>query len=168
VVTSGNFLIDSESKLMAATDMMGSLGMGGIRMEQAQMGEMDMGGMPMSGAQPGPAKPVAKASGEKKVGGVTLAWSTEPAAPRIGENVIRVRVKGERGKPVSDAKVQLTYTMPMPGMLPATVPMNRGKDGIYEAKVNLGMGGQWDLTITVQRAGQADMKESFSVTAGGM
>jgi membrane fusion protein, copper/silver efflux system len=167
IVTSGNFLIDSESKLMAATDMMGSLGMGGIRMEQAQMGKMDMGGMPMGGAQPGPAKQAAKASGEKKVGGVTLAWSTEPAAPRIGENVVRVTVKGEDGKPVSEAKVQLTYTMPMPGMLPATVPMNRGKDGTYEAKVNLGMDGQWDLTIIVQRPGQAEIKENFSVTAGG-
>jgi len=167
IVTSGNFLIDSESKLMAATDMMGSLGMGGIRMEQAQMGKMDMGGMPMGGAHPAPTKQVAKTSGEKKIGGVTLAWSTEPAAPRIGENLIRVTVKGESGKPISGAKVQLTYTMPMPGMLPATVPMNRGKDGIYEAKVNLGMGGQWDLTITMQRPGQAEIKESFSVTAGG-
>jgi Cu(I)/Ag(I) efflux system membrane fusion protein len=45
VVASGTFLIDSESKLMAATNMMGALGMGGIRMEQAQMGEMGMGGM---------------------------------------------------------------------------------------------------------------------------
>ncbi|MBA2251531.1 MAG: FixH family protein [Nitrospirales bacterium] len=167
IVTSGNFLIDSESKLMAATDMMGSLGMGGIKMEQAQMGKMDMGGMPMGSAQPGPATQVAKASGEKKVGGVTLAWATEPAAPRIGENVVRVSVNGEGGKPVSNAKVHLTYTMPMPGMLPATVPMTRGKDGSYEAKVNLGMGGQWDLTVTVQRAGQADIKETFSVTAGG-
>lgn len=167
VVTSGNFLIDSESKLMAATNMMGSLGMGDVKMEQAQMGKMDMGGMPMGGAQPGPAKQPAKASGEKKVGGVTLAWSTVPASPRIGENAIHVTVKGEDGKPVSDAKVQLTYTMPMPGMLPATVPMNRGKDGTYEAKGNLGMGGQWDLTIIVQRPGLADIKENFSVTAGG-
>ena len=131
------------------------------------MGKMDMGDMPMGGGQSSAAKQAAKASGEKKVGGVTLAWSTEPAVPRIGENVVRVTVKGQDGKPVSDAKVQLTYTMPMPGMLPATVPMNRGKDGTYEAKVNLGMGGQWDLTITVQRPGQADIKENFSVTAGG-
>jgi Cu(I)/Ag(I) efflux system membrane fusion protein len=57
--------------------------------------------------------------------------------------------------------------MPMPGMLPATVPMTHGKDGTYEAKVNLGMGGQWDLTITVQRPGQPEIKENFSVTAGG-
>jgi hypothetical protein len=47
------------------------------------------------------------------------------------------------------------------------MPMNRGRDGTYEAKVNLGMGGQWDLTIIVQRPGQADVKETFSVVAGG-
>jgi len=166
IVTSGNFLIDSESKLMAATDMMGSLGMGGIRMEQARMGEMNMSGMPMGGTPSNSATQVAKALGEKKVGGVTLVWSTDPEAPRIGENVLRVTVKGDGGKSVSDAKVHLTYTMAMPGMLPATVPMTRGKDGSYEAKVNLGMGGQWDLTVTVQRPGQPEIKESISVTVG--
>lgn len=45
IVTSGSFLLDSESKLMGSANMMGALGMGGIKMEQAQMGEMDMGGM---------------------------------------------------------------------------------------------------------------------------
>src|SRR5262249_28936156 len=113
VVTSGNFLIDSESKLMAATNMMGALGMGGIRMEQAQMGKTDMGGMPMGGTQPEATKQMAKESAEKKAGGLTLALSTEPASPRIGENVIRVTVKGEGSKPVSNATAQLTYTMPM-------------------------------------------------------
>jgi Cu(I)/Ag(I) efflux system membrane fusion protein len=167
VVTSGNFLIDSESKLMAATNMMGSLGMGGVKMEQAQMGEMEMGGMPRERAPSEAGKPVAKVPGEKQVGGLTIALATDPASPRIGENLIRVTVKGEGGKPVPNPKVQLTYTMPMPGMMPATVPMKPGKNGAYETKVNLGMGGQWDLTVTVQRAGQADVKETFSVTARG-
>lgn len=166
VVTSGNFLIDSESKLMAAMDMMGSLGMGGIKMEQAKMGQMDMGGMPMGETQPEKTTQMAKASGDKKAGGLTLALSTEPASPRIGENLIRVTLKGEGGNLVVNATVQLTYTMPMPGMMPATVPMKPGKDGAYEAKVNLGMGGRWDLTVTVQRAGEADVKETFPVTAG--
>jgi Cu(I)/Ag(I) efflux system membrane fusion protein len=29
------------------------------------------------------------------------------------------------------------------------------------------MAGQWDMTITIQRSGQADVKMTFSVTAGG-
>ena len=167
VVTSGNFLIDSESKLMAATNMMGALGMGGIRMEQAQMGEMDMGGMEMGGPKAEQAKSAAEGKLEKKTGGVTLVLSTEPAPPRIGENQIRVKLTDEAGKLVSNAKVLLTYTMPMPGMMPATIPMTLGKDGGFEAKANLGMGGQWDLTVTIQRAGRPDIKETFSVTAGG-
>lgn len=167
VVTSGNFLIDSESKLMAATSMMGALGMGGIRMEQAQMGKMEMGGMEMAAPKAQEAKDGAGAKLERKTGGLTLLLLTEPATPRIGENQVRVKVTDERGTLVSNAKVLLTYTMPMPGMMPATIPMTLGKDGLYEAKANLGMGGQWDLTVTIQRAGRPDIKETFSVTIGG-
>ncbi len=167
VVTSGNFLIDSESKLMAATNMMGALGMGGIRMEQAQMGAMDMGGMEMGGAKAKETKDVAGTKLEKKAGGLTLALSTDPMPPWIGENIVRVKLSDETGKPVITAKVLLTYTMPMPGMMPATIPMMQGKDGGFEAKANLGMGGQWDLTVTIQRAGQPEIKETFSVTVGG-
>ncbi len=56
VVTAGNFLIDSESKLMVATNLMGTLGMGGIRMEQAQMGKMERGGMRMGGGTAPPSE----------------------------------------------------------------------------------------------------------------
>lgn len=47
IVTSGTFLLDSESQLMASTNRMGTLGMGGVKMEQAHMGKRDMGGMNM-------------------------------------------------------------------------------------------------------------------------
>ncbi|MEW6247956.1 MAG: efflux RND transporter periplasmic adaptor subunit [Nitrospirota bacterium] len=166
VVISGNFLIDSESKLVAATNMMGALGMGGIRMEQAQMGKVDMGGMEMGV----PKMQAAKSAGaklEKKAGGLALVLSTEPAPPRIGENQIRLKLTDEAANPMSTAKVLLTYTMPMPGMVPATIPMRLVKDGVYEARANLGMGGQWDLMLTIQRTGWPDIKETFSVTAGG-
>lgn len=49
IVTSGTFLLDSESRLLATSNMMGVLGMGGVKMEQAQMGKMNMGNMEMSG-----------------------------------------------------------------------------------------------------------------------
>jgi Cu(I)/Ag(I) efflux system membrane fusion protein len=166
VVTSGNFLLDSESKLMAATNMMGAVGMGGIRMEQARMGEMDMGGMEMGGKTSEQTKQAAPVT-EKKVAGLTMSLSTEPPIARIGENMVRVRLRDETGKPVTAAKVLLTYTMPMPGMMPATIPMTLVKDGCYETKANLGMGGRWDLTVTIQTAGRPEIKETFSVIAGG-
>ena len=166
IVTSGNFLIDSESKLMAATNMMGALGMGGIRMEQAHMGEMDMGAMDMGGRMSKQSKQAMPMT-EKKVDGITMTLSTEPTIPKVGENVIRVKLREETGKPVSTSNVMLTYTMPMPGMMPATIPMTLGKEGWYEAKVNLGMGGQWDLTVTIQRPRHPEIKETFSVIVGG-
>ena len=49
IVTSGTFLLDAESRLLATGNMMGALGMGGVKMEQAQMGEMDITSMDMSG-----------------------------------------------------------------------------------------------------------------------
>lgn len=169
IVTSGTFLLDSESKLMASSNMMGALGMGGVKMEQAQMGEMDMSGMDMERKAPEIAaeKPSPDGMIEKKSGNLTLIFSTDPMPPRMGDNLILVTVKDEADKPVANAKVQLTYTMPMPGMIPATVSMAAGKSGRYEAKVNLGMAGQWNLTIVIQRPGHPEVKETFSVMAGG-
>lgn len=52
VVSSANFLIDSESKLTASMEeMMGLTGMGDWKMESAKMGKMDMDGMDMSGME---------------------------------------------------------------------------------------------------------------------
>lgn len=167
VVTSGNFLIDSESKLMAATNMMGALGMGGIRMEQAQMGKVDMGAMEMGTKGAGPTKQAAPTAQENKVDGMTIVLSTEPRTARIGENVIRVNLADDTGKPIAKATVLLTYTMPMPGMFPASVPMTLKAQGAYEAKVNLGMAGQWDLTVVIQSSGKPEVKATFSVIAGG-
>jgi Cu(I)/Ag(I) efflux system membrane fusion protein len=148
---------------MAATNMMGALGMGGIRMEQAQMGEMDMGEMKMGGR---PSEVKSDLRQEQTVDGWLITLTTDPAPPRLGENRIQVQVKGPSAKGPATA-VHVTYTMPMPGMLPATVPMKRGKSDVFEAMVNLGMAGQWDLTVAVERPGQAPAKAAFSVTAGG-
>ncbi|MCA9420174.1 MAG: FixH family protein [Nitrospira sp.] len=181
IVTSGTFLLDSESKLMASTNMMGTLGMGGIKMEQAQMGTMDMGAMDMDSMDKnmnmdmnGKHREEGKrSSAERSVhmnlsrtsDGLILSVSTEPPAPRVGDNLIRVQVGNENGLPVAKGRLQLRYTMPMPGMNPTTVPMIAQGDGRYEAHANLGMEGPWDLTIVIQRDGHPDIQERFSVTA---
>ena len=170
IATSGTFLLDSESKLMASSNMMGALGMGGIKMEQAQMGKMDMDmgvDKSMTGSGMAPANKTPAGTSKKKAGDLMLGFSTNPSPVRIGENRIQVTIANQQGTPVSPAQVQLTFTMPMPGMRPATVPMTARTEGIYEATVNLGMAGQWDLTIQIQRAGQPAIQETFSVVAGG-
>lgn len=156
VVTSGTFLIDSESKLMAATNMMGLLGMGGIRMEQARMGEMEMGGMEMAQA-PAPR--------EQTLDGLTLTLSTQPDPPQKGENIVRLTVQSKEG-PVTDAKVTFAYTMAMPGMEVETVEAKQIKAGIYEARVDFGMKGAWQIDVTVVRGQAKPVKAKFTLQAG--
>lgn len=169
VVTSGTFLIDSESKLMAATNMMGALGMGGIRMEQAQMGEMKMGGMEgmegmenMPGMTMGASEP---APSTQTVDGVTLSLATTPEPAKKGTNVVRVTVRAN-DQPITDARVSVAYTMTMPGMEVETVPATHTKDGVYEATVDLAMKGAWAIDVTMTRPNGKPVTARFTIKAG--
>ncbi len=164
IVTSANFLIDSESKLMASANMMGSLGMAGIRMEQAQMGEMDMNmdGMKMKGTREG--KPAA-GSQTKKKGEVTLTLTTKPSPPVDGENTLQLIVTDAAGKPIDNAKVLFSYTMAMPGMKAVKVPATF-KNGRYEGKAKFGMAGTWEVTVFVAPPGKPEIQEKFDLEAG--
>lgn len=172
IATSGTFLLDSESKLMASSNMMGALGMGGIKMEQARMGKMAM-----PGRDTGKAKAIARpelaaakntpvGTMKKKVGELTLTFSSDPTPARMGENRIHVTVSDQHDKLISPAQVQLRFRMPKAGMLPYTVSMTPIAQGTYESKVILDMPGQWDLTIIIHRVGKPEIQKTFSVVAG--
>ncbi len=154
IVTSGTFLIDSESRLMAATSMMGALGMGGIRMEQAQMGEMEMGGM----------EGLSDAPVTQTLDGLTLTLETVPADAKKGENTVRVTVRANT-VPLTDASVAVAYTMAMPGMAVETVNAGHTKNGVYEATVDLGMAGAWTIDATVTRPNAKPVTARFTVQA---
>lgn len=164
IVTSANFLIDSESKLMASSNMMGALGMAGIRMEQAQMGEMDMD---MDGMKKGGTKGEKSPKGPqtKKAGDFSLTLSTEPTPPKEGENLLRLKIADASGKPVENAKVVFSYTMPMPGMRAVKAPASF-KNGQYEAKAKFGMAGTWEVTALVTPPGKPEVQEKFTLEAG--
>ena len=122
-------------------------------MEQARMGEMEMGGMEMAQA-PRPR--------EQTINGLNLALATQPDPPQKGENLVRLTVKSEAG-PVTDAKVTFAYTMAMPGMEVETVEAKPIQDGIYEAQVNFGMKGDWQIDATVARSNANPIRAQFTV-----
>lgn len=165
IVTSANFLIDSESKLMASSNMMGALGMAGIKMEQAQMGEMDMD---MDGMKKGGTKGEKSSKGQqtKKAGDLSLTLSTEPTPPKEGENLLRLKVADASGKLIENAKVVFSYTMPMPGMKAVKAPASF-KNGQYEGKARFGMAGTWEVTAIVTFPGKPKVQEKFTLEAGG-
>lgn len=142
IVTSANFLIDSESQLQAA---LGAFA-------------------PPSAATGTPAAAPAQR--------VRIELSTEPNPARTGTNLVRVRLVTAGGAVVRGAKVTATFLLPaMPamGMGARRVPVSlaaRG-DGVYEGTVQLPSGGTWQVAVTAKRNGQVIASSQVSMTAAG-
>ncbi len=166
VVTSANFMLDAESKLASAGSMqamMGQIGMADWQMRGSREAKME--GMPGMKSEPG--KPVSET---RQVSGFSLTLSTVPDKPKAGENVLRLKLADQAGKPVTNAQVVFVYTMPMPGMMESNAKAAHTKDGIYEAKALLGMGGTWVVTANVTLPNLPPISEKFqlAVAGGGM
>src|SRR3989475_2021142 len=194
VVTSANFLMDAESKLASAGGMqamMGQIGMADWQMRGAYEKKMEgmegMKGMPgmksgekgmkgmegmegmkgMPGMKSEPGKPVTET---RQVSGFSLTFSTLPETPKAGETLLRLKVIDPAGYGATNAQVVFVYTMPMPGMMESKVKATHAKDGMYEAKAMLGMGGTWVVTanVTLQDLPPISEKFQLAVAGGGM
>jgi len=173
IVTSGNFLVDSESKLQAAESMMGmmgAIGMGDWKMESAK--PMDMGG---GGAtvpiEPPPATPAAAPSAqtpqEKQVGDLLVAVSPASEPTTKGDSTIQVRLRDANGQPVTGTKVSFTYTMDMPGMRIEQSEAKEVGNGLYQGTARFTMAGPWGLVVQIERSGMPAAREKFTVRVGG-
>jgi Cu(I)/Ag(I) efflux system membrane fusion protein/cobalt-zinc-cadmium efflux system membrane fusion protein len=148
IVTSANFLVDSESQLQAA---IGSF------------------------VPPPPGAGAAAAmNGPAVATTAQIEFSTEPPAARKGTNLYRVKLAAADGSPVTGAQVSVRSYMPaMPQMGMAAMnvltPLREKGDGIYQGQVNLDSGGTWQLTVTAVKNGAVLATKQLSVNAeGGM
>ncbi|GAC1355415.1 MAG: hypothetical protein NVSMB3_00570 [Acidobacteriaceae bacterium] len=145
IVTSANFLIDSESQLQAAAGSFSAPTPGA-------------GGGEISAAKTG----------------VTAALSTDPDPPRKGSNTFRVRVTDAGGAGVTGATVRLKFymaAMPAMGMSAMEMAATLGEkgSGLYEGPGSLGSGGSWQVLITVEKNGQTIATQQLRLNAtGGM
>jgi Cu(I)/Ag(I) efflux system membrane fusion protein/cobalt-zinc-cadmium efflux system membrane fusion protein len=144
IVTSANFLIDSESQL------------------QASLGSFVP---PPPGASGASAMNAPQANAE---------LSSEPSPPSKGSNVFRVKLTDASGSPISGAEISVTFFMPaMPAMGMASmrtpVVLSDKSNGVYEGSGVLGSGGTWQTTILAKKNGQIITSKQQSVNAtGGM
>jgi len=146
IVSSANFLVDSEAQLQAA---IGSF------------------------APPPPGAGAAAAT-NAPAQQLQIDLTTDPTPPHKGSNSIRIKLTGTDGKPVTDVQTAVTFFMPaMPAMgmtamrTVATLP-EKGP-GLYEGTVQLETGGTWQVTVTVSRKGQTIASKQLSLSAtGGM
>lgn len=158
IVTSANFLIDSESKLAAAAGMKGAMGL--VGMADVQMRQAKMGGMEGVDVKPTSVRQ------EKKVGEITIEISSKPDPPKAGEVLFIVKLTDKEGNIIRDAKVGLIFKMAMPGMAPVKTAGQLSKEGLYEAKASLPMSGEWDLLVSILMPGKPEIKEMFKIMVG--
>ena len=125
IVTSANFLIDSESQLQAAA---GSF-----------MPPPPGAGNASSQTNPSPA------------GQASIDFTTDPNPAQKGANTFRVKLTGPDNAAVTGADVTVVFymaAMPAMGMaaMNTTSKLNEKGNGLYEGAGSLGSGGTWQVT----------------------
>ncbi|MDE3136630.1 MAG: efflux RND transporter periplasmic adaptor subunit [Acidobacteriota bacterium] len=144
IVTSANFLIDSESQLQAA---LGSFI---------------------------PPPPGAGTAASMNVSQNSLEFNSIPSPPRKGANTFQVKLADSHGQGIAGAQIQVIFVMPaMPAMGMAAQRVEftlAGKGaGIYEGPGALPSGGTWQVSIVAKLAGRVIASKQLSVNAtGGM
>ena len=142
VVTSANFLVDSESQLQAA------------------LGTFV------------PPPPGAGATGAPSTQQANVELITEPNPPQKGKNLFRVKLTDAGGAPMAQAEVTVTFfmaAMPAMGMAAMRVPVTLSDKGggQYEGPGHLDSGGTWQVTIVAKKNGQVVATKQLSVSASG-
>jgi membrane fusion protein, copper/silver efflux system len=147
IVTSANFLIDSEAQLQAAAGAF-------------------IPPPPGSGGA-APMKPPAQTQ-------ATVELTTDPSPPHKGSNTVRVKLTSPSGQPVTGAQVTVTFFMAgMPDMrmsaMKTVINASDKGPGMYEGTGDLGSGGTWQVTVIATQNGQAIASKQLTVSAtGGM
>ncbi len=148
IVTSANFLIDSESQLQSAAGSFVP---------------------PPPGAGSNAPQPNGLTAAK-----ANIDFTTDPNPPQKGRNVFRVKLTGADGTPITGAEAAVTFymaAMPAMGMaaMNTTAKLTEKGNGLYEGSGTLESGGTWQVTITAQKNGQTIATKQLRVNAtGGM
>ena len=147
IVTSANFLIDSEAQLQAAAGAF---------------------------VPPPPGAGQAASMNTPSQTQASVELTTDPSPPHKGSNTVRVKLTTQNGSPIAGAQVTVTFymgAMPAMGMGAMKTEINTTDKGggMYEGKGDLGSGGTWQVTIRAQQNGQTIANKQLTVNAtGGM
>ena len=101
-------------------------------------------------------------------GPFSLKAALDPDPPAMKANTLILEVHDGSGRPIDDAKVEVTYDMPaMAGMaeMKGSADVDNGKDGQYRAEFDLPMGGTWPLRVTIA-APSGSASSTFKLTVG--
>jgi len=146
IVSSANFLIDSESQLQAAAGAFVP---------------------PPPGVDANSGRPSAQPQPE-----ASIEFSSDPSPLARGQDKAFVTLRDSKGAPISGARVTVSFYMAaMPAMgMAAMRAQGTGVDqgnGKYAANIELPSGGTWSLTITASKDGRTIATKEMNVSASG-
>ena len=146
VVSSANFLIDSESQLQAAAGAFVP---------------------PPPGAGANAVAPASEAIPQ-----ASIEFTSDPNPLVRGHNKVTVTLRDSKGAPISGAQVTVSFYMAaMPAMGMAAMHARSAADdqgnGTYAANIELPSGGTWSLTLTASKNGQPIATKQVDVSASG-
>ena len=146
IVSSANFLIDSESQLQAAAGAF----------------------------VPPPPGVGANAAGQaaEAIPQASIEFTSDPNPLVRGHNKVIVTLRDSKGAPIPGAQVTVSFYMAaMPAMGMAAMHAQGTADdqgnGTYAANIELPSGGTWSLTITASKGGHTIATKQVDVSASG-
>jgi hypothetical protein len=78
-----------------------------------------------------------------------VEWRMTPTPPVVGTpTTLEVTLRDRSRRPVQGARIQVEAHMSHPGMAPIVAPAEERGDGVYDARLQLTMRGEWILMIT--------------------
>jgi RND family efflux transporter MFP subunit len=142
VVSSANFLIDSEAQLQSASQNFA----------------------------PSTMTPAASTADSSEK--ILINFKSDPSPLRTGGNKLVVTLTQAAGKPASGLQVKAALFMPaMPQMgmaaMHADATFTDQGGGRYVGHIDVPMGGTWQMTVSAMRGGEAVATKRFSVTTSG-
>lgn len=82
---------------------------------------------------------------------IDASWTLDPSPPSSGAPLVaRITLRDRSRMPVIGAKLRLEGQMSHPGMTPVVVDLSERGDGVYEARLQLTMAGDWILVVSGQ------------------
>ena len=102
-----------------------------------------------------------------KVGSLTVTLANADGVLRRGQQELTVTFKDASGKAVDVGSASLNFYMPMgtmPAMNDAATLTTTSAPGVYQGRVNLQMGGEWQAQVAYEGPAGTG-KGSFPVTA---
>ena len=95
--------------------------------------------------------------------GSGLTWVIAPQPPRVGPAVVALTLTDAGKLPVTGARVSLEGLMTHPGMAPVVAQVEEGARGLYEARFDFTMAGDWILLVRADWTGGGRLERRLAV-----